>query len=133
MSAEQPRSEKTGTARTIVLIIEDERSIASFVAEVVDDAGYLPVVAMNGLEALERAREHWPNLVITDLMMPRLDGAGVVRALRLEAATRSYAMPPVILMTAADLHYARATGADALLRKPFDLTDLDALLHRFLG
>ena len=133
MSAEQVRAEEAGTGRILVLIIEDERSIGSFVAAAVADAGYLPVVAMNGFEALERAREHWPNLVITDLMMPRLDGAATIRALRLEAATRGQAMPPVILMTAGSLSYAQAAGADALLRKPFDLTDLDALLRRFLG
>ena len=134
MSAEHTRAEE-GADRpgVVVLIVEDERAISSFVAGAVDDAGYLPVVARNGQEALERARERWPALVLTDLMMPHLDGVGLVRALRLEAATRGDPAPPVILMTAASPSHAQAASADALLRKPFDLTELDALLRRFLG
>jgi DNA-binding response OmpR family regulator len=66
-------------------------------------------------------------------MMPHLDGAGLVRALRAEAAARGLAMPPIILMTAAHTTHAREVDADALLRKPFSLVELDALLRRFLG
>jgi DNA-binding response OmpR family regulator len=128
-----PTREEPDETRIVVLVVEDERAISSVVAEVVHDAGYLPVVARNGHEALERARRQWPGLVLTDLMMPHLDGAGMIRALRQEAATRGAAMPPVILMTAASPIHARAAGADALLRKPFDLNELDALLERFLG
>ncbi len=116
-----------------VLIVEDESAIATVVAEAVDDAGYRSVVTANGNEALKHAREEWPDLVLTDLMMPQLNGIGMVGALRQEAAARSRAMPPVILMTAASLTYAREAGADVILSKPFDLTELDALLHRYLG
>jgi len=116
-----------------VLVVEDERSIARLVAEVVDMAGYLPVVAFNGQEGLERARERWPALVVTDLMMPLLDGSGMARALRAEAEARGRAMPPIILMTASHPSYAAQVGADALLQKPFSLDDLEELLHRFLG
>ena len=116
-----------------VLVVEDERSIASLVAEVVDMAGYLPVVAFNGQEGLERARERWPALVVTDLMMPLLDGSGMARALRAEAEARGQAMPPIILMTASHPSYAVQVGADALLQKPFSLDELEDLLHRFLG
>jgi DNA-binding response OmpR family regulator len=113
-----------------VLIVEDERSIAVVVAEVVADAGHSPTVARHGRDALDLARKQWPALVITDLMLPHLDGAGLIAALRAEATGR--AMPPVILMTAAGMHYARTAGADAILHKPFDLSELDALLHTFL-
>lgn len=64
-------------------------------------------------------------------MLPYLDGAGLIAELRAAAAGRP--MPPVILMTAAGMHYARTAGADAILHKPFDLTELDALLQQFLG
>jgi DNA-binding response OmpR family regulator len=114
-----------------VLIVEDERSIAVVVAEVVADAGYIPTVARHGQDALDLARSQWPALVITDLMLPHLDGAELIAALRAEAAGR--AMPPVILMTAAGMHYASTAGADAILHKPFDLSELDALLQKFLG
>jgi DNA-binding response OmpR family regulator len=120
-------------ASRVVLVVEDERSIASFVAEAVGDAGHRAVLMRNGREALEWAREHWPDLVVTDLMMPHIDGASLVLALKVEAVSHSRAMPPVILMTTASPSYARAVGADALLRKPFDLAEFDALLRRFLG
>jgi CheY-like chemotaxis protein len=119
--------------RPLVLIAEDEESIADVVGAVVEDAGYCPVVAFHGRQALALARERWPVLLITDLMMPHLDGAALIAALRDEAALTHRAMPPAVLMTAASLPYARAAGADAILRKPFALQDLDALLHRFLG
>lgn len=116
----------------LVLVVEDERSIAGFVAEVVEEAGYTPVVATNGHEALEKARERWPALVVTDLMMPHLDGAGLIQALKKEATAGQRAVPPIILMTAASTAYAGRVDADALLRKPFNLDELEELLHRFL-
>jgi len=125
-------SDARTTALGVVLIAEDERSIASLVAEVVAQAGYTPLVAMNGRQALDLAREQWPALVITDLMMPYLDGAALTAALRAEADARGVAAPPIVLMTAASLQYARAAGADAVLRKPFNLAELEALLRRFL-
>jgi len=119
-------------SRPLVLIAEDEELIAEVVETVAEDAGYLPVVALHGQQALAMARDRWPALLITDLMMPHLDGAGLIAALHAEAAATGRAVPPAILMTAAGLPYARAAGADAILRKPFALQDLIALLHRFL-
>ena len=121
-----------GTAPLPVLVVEDERSIASLVAEVVDMAGHLPVVAWNGQEGLERARERWPALVVTDMTMPLLDGSEMAWALRAEAAAHGRAMPPISLMTASHPSYATQVGADALLQKPFSLDELEELLHRFL-
>jgi len=116
-----------------VLIVEDESVIATVVAEAVGDAGFRPMVTANGYEALQQAREQWPDLVVTDLMMPHLSGAGVTMALRQEAVARALTMPPVIVMTAANARYAQEAGADVVLQKPFDLSELDALLHRYLG
>jgi len=130
--ADSDKSDARTMTLAVVLIAEDERSIASLVAEVVAQAGYTPLVATNGRQALALAREQWPALVITDLMMPYLDGAALTTALRAEAATRGDAAPPIVLMTAAGPQYARAAGADAVLRKPFNLAELEALLLRFL-
>ena len=127
-----PRIDAPGAGTPLpVLVVEDERAIAGLVAEVVASAGHLPVVASNGQEGLERARERWPALVVTDMMMPILDGAGMVRALRAEA--RGRAMPPIILMTASHPSVAGRIGADALLRKPFGLDEFETLLRRLLG
>jgi CheY-like chemotaxis protein len=120
------------TAPGLVLIAEDEEPIAEVVATVVEDAGYRPLLAAHGQEALELARAQQPALLITDLMMPHLSGAELIAALRSDAAASGRAPLPVILMTAAGPAQARAAGADAVLRKPFELLELDALIRRFL-
>ncbi len=116
----------------VVLIADDERLIASLVAEIVVQAGGQPLVATHGRQALDLAREQWPAVVITDLMMPHLDGAGLIALLREEAVARGKPAPPVILMTATSLQYARAAEADVVLRKPFNIMEVEALVRRFL-
>ena len=117
------------TADLWVLIADDESFIAAVLAAVVREKGYTAVVARNGQEALELARARRPALVITDLMMPHLDGAGLISALRRDGAVGL----PVILITASALARAGTLGADAILAKPFAIDDVDALLDRYLG
>ncbi len=118
--------------RKVVLIAEDERAIAEIVRVVVEDAGYRPVLAAHGRQALDMARIEHPALVVTDLMMPHMTGAELIAALRADAAPDGGVRAPVILMTAVNPSQARAAGADAVLYKPFDLDALEALLRRFL-
>lgn len=118
---------------SLVLIAEDEEPIAEAIALIVEDAGYTPLLAAHGKQALELARLRRPVLVISDLMMPQMDGAELIAALRADAALNGDTPPPVILMTAAGIKRAQAADADALLRKPFNLEDLEELLFRFLG
>ncbi len=117
----------------LVLIVEDEEPIAGALALMVQHAGFRSMVAADGARALELARAHPPALVITDLMMPHLDGAGLIAALHAHAALDGGKAPPIILVTAVGPRRAQATGADAVLHKPFDMAALDRLLHRFLG
>lgn len=117
----------------LVLIAEDEEPIAEAIAFLVEDNGYTPLIANNGRKALELARARHPALVITDLMMPYLDGDELISALRAEAAADNHMPPSTILLSAAGLRRMRAAGADAILPKPFELDDLEKLLHRFLG
>ena len=116
----------------LVLIVEDEEPIAGALALMVQDAGFRSMVAADGARALELARAHPPALVITDLMMLHLDGAGLIAALR-RAALDGGKAPPIILVTAVGPRRAQATGADAVVHKPFDMAASDRLLHRFLG
>ena len=117
-------------APKVVLIAEDEEPIAQALAYLVEDAGYTPVVAVHGKAALEMALAQRPDLIITDLMMPQMSGKELISALR---AALNLATPPIILMTAAGRRYTDAAGANALLSKPFDLSDVEALLERYLG
>src|SRR5258707_15587180 len=109
---------------------EDEEPIAQALAYLIEDAGYRPVVAVHGKAALEMALAQRPDLIITDLMMPQMSGKEFISALR---AALDTATPPIILMTAAGRRYTDAAGANALLSKPFDLSDVENLLERYLG
>jgi CheY-like chemotaxis protein len=91
------------------------------------------VVAAHGRQALELARRQRPALVITDLMMPVMDGVELIAALRAIDGRNHRDAVPVIVMTAAGTTRAYEAGADVVLRKPFELAELDGLLRRFLG
>jgi CheY-like chemotaxis protein len=119
-------------ARPLVLVVDDDPHIAAVVAVIVEDAGFRPLVAPDGRRALALVRTTWPRLVITDLMMPQLDGAGLAAALRTAAATRGLPMPPVIVMTATRHHSAQELGVDALVLKPFDLEQVDQLVGQLV-
>lgn len=127
-----PRPKRPGTDRTLVLIAEDETPIADALAFIVEDAGYRAVVAQHGREALDLARTRCPALVITDLMMPHMSGSDLIVALREDATKDGYRPPPIILMTAAGGRLAGAASADAVLRKPFDIREVESLLQRLL-
>jgi CheY-like chemotaxis protein len=117
----------------LVLIAEDEEPIAEAIAFLVQDNGYTPLIASNGRQALALARERHPALVITDLMMPYLDGDELIKALHADAAADQHAPPRTILLSAAGLRRMQNAGADAILPKPFELDELERLLRRFLG
>jgi len=118
----------------LILIAEDEEPIAEALAMIFEDAGYgTPLQATNGKLAQALVRTHRPALIFTDLMMPLMDGAELIAAVRADAALDSHLPPPIVLMTAAGMRRAREVHADALLRKPFTLDEVEALLLRFLG
>ncbi len=117
----------------LVLIAEDEEPIAEAIAFLVQDNGYTPLIANNGREALELARTHHPALVITDLMMPYLDGDELIKTLQADAIADNHTAPHTILLSAAGLRRMRNAGADAILPKPFELDDLERLLRQFMG
>ena len=126
--AASPRASRA----VVVLVAEDEAPIAEIVATILRDMDALPLVASHGREALALARQHAPVLVITDLMMPLMNGAELIAALRAEAQAEGASPPPVILMTAGGVEQASGVGADAVLTKPFDLGALEAQVRRYL-
>jgi len=116
----------------VVLIAEDEEPIAQAIAFIVEDLGYTPEIALHGKQALELARTSHPALIITDLMMPQMDGAELIRAIHEDATRQHYDAPPIILMSAAGRHYIESVGADAILAKPFDVTQVEELVDHYL-
>lgn len=113
-----------------ILVVDDERPVREFLSEALADAGHHILQALHGQQALavlERAR---PDLVLSDLMMPLMDGRELCQVLKDDPAT---ARIPVVLMTAAAPRVLEGARADAVLRKPFDLDALDAVIERLLG
>jgi two-component system, chemotaxis family, chemotaxis protein CheY len=116
----------------LILIADDEEPIVEMLATFVTDLGYTPLVAQSGKQALDLVREHWPALVITDLMMPLMNGVDLILALRAEATAQRRASPPIVLLTAGSKRAASQVPVDALLLKPFDLSQLELVIHRLL-
>lgn len=116
----------------LILIAEDEEPIAEALSFIVEDAGYTPMIATNGRQALELARAHQPLLIITDLMMPHLDGTQLIKAIHADAELDGHVPPPILLMTAAGMKRAQEAGADAVMRKPFNIDELEAMIHRLV-
>jgi len=117
-----------------ILIVEDNPDLVHFLAALLA-ADFNTMTAPNGREGLRLAADKRPDLIISDVMMPEMDGFEMVRHLRADAATSQV---PVILLTArgadADRVVGRAGGADAYLSKPFSAAELlaavDSLLRR---
>jgi len=112
-----------------VLIAENDEMVADLIALVVEQAGATPLVTYDGRQALTLVRERRPALLITESILPELDGAGLIAALRREYATAL----PTILVTSSPKIYSEAPGASAVLSKPFHIATLEVLLARFLA
>ena len=115
-----------------ILCVEDESFLRSDIVEELTIAGYDVVEACNGEEALEQVVARYPDLVLTDVSMPRMNGYDLLAKLRSEEHKHFDA--PVIFMTAFDetevaLHCS--VKPDAIIRKPVDYGDLIATLKTF--
>ena len=124
MSEPEHPQEATGDP---ILVVDDDLAVRSLFARVLRGAGYETLEAADGVEALELLERHPVVLIVLDSTMPRLDGAGVIRAVREREATRRV---PVILVSGISELEARiegaGAGADDYLVKPVDLDTLVA-------
>ncbi len=121
---------QAATAKTI-LICEDDENLRQLI-RVVIGAGYRIVEAEDGYEALALAREHRPDLIILDLMLPRLSGIDVLRAVREDLSADGTHILVMRAWPKADEAAVNA-GADAFLPKPFDADELSAVVAEVLG
>ena len=115
-----------------VLVVDDEPTIRELVADALREADYEIQTAANGAEGLE-VLHHWlPTVIVLDLMMPRLDGFGFTKLLRLNP---KLAHVPVVLVTAAyGAHEAgKRVGAQAVVTKPFELDALVDTVRQVAG
>jgi DNA-binding response OmpR family regulator len=117
-----------------ILVVDDEQSIVDLLEYNLQQNGHEVVVAGDGYEALQLAREEQPDLVILDLMLPGPDGFDVCRELRREA--KATAGVPIIMLTARDEEVDRVVGlelgADDYVTKPFSVRELVARVKAVL-
>lgn len=117
-----------------ILVADDEEDLRELVSYRLSRSGYEVVEAVDGQEALELATERTPDLMVLDVMMPRLDGYELTRRVREQDSLRSV---PVILLTArsqeTDVSRGFDVGADDYLKKPFNPDELVARVRAVLG
>ncbi len=112
-----------------ILIVEDDQAIRRILAKIVNSDGYTPIIARNGEEGLQLAREQLPDIILTDIFMPKKNGLDLCQDLKL---CRETANIGVIVITASneapDLIKIFRYGADTWIKKPFQSQDiLDAI------
>ncbi|MEO8606300.1 MAG: response regulator [Chloroflexota bacterium] len=110
---------------TVILVIEDDLPVRTTIMDVLKAEDFDVLGARNGVEGVHIAREHLPDLIISDVIMPALDGYGVVRELRQDPKTATI---PIILLTAKtdrhDMRQGMEYGADDYVTKPFTINEL---------
>ena len=108
-----------------ILIIEDNKDLRENTAEILELAGYEVLIAENGEKGIIKAKQFKPNLIVCDIMMPKMDGYMVLQKLGEDSITAGI---PFIFMTAktnrADVRFGMNLGADDYLTKPFEEKEL---------
>ena len=104
-----------------ILLVDDEKDLVYAVKLQLEENDFEVIVAYDGQEALDKARKEKPNLIILDVMLPKIDGYKICRMLKFD---EKYKKIPLIMFTArvqeADEKTGYAVGADAYVTKPFD-------------
>jgi len=117
-----------------ILLVEDEPDMVEAVRIRLEANGFDVITASDGPDGLNKARTAGPDLVILDVMLPKMDGFKVCRMLKFD---EKYRKIPIIMFTArtqqADLAQGKEMGADAYITKPFKSEELLAKIRELLG
>ena len=117
-----------------ILIVDDEQDIVESLKFVLEAAGYNCYTAIDGEEGLRLAKEIIPDLIILDVMMPKINGYKISRLLKYDS---KYKNIPILMITARsqeeDKLIGEETGADEYITKPFDLDDVLKQVEKYLG
>ena len=115
---------------TTILVVDDKANTRQLLYEYLTEQGFKVISATNGQEAIYSARHHHPDLILLDIMMPKMDGYQFLRQYRQESQI------PVIIITAreeeTDVILGLELGADDYIVKPFRLRELVARIHAIL-
>ncbi len=116
-----------------ILIADDEPNILMLTSMMLDDLGYKTILANNGAQAIEKALQEFPDMVITDIVMPEKDGFEVCKTLR---ENKDFADVPIIILSAIGDEFNKITGfeggADDYITKPFNLDELKSRVETLL-
>lgn len=121
------------TNRTaLVLVVEDDPRLAKLIARFLEHAGYETAQAADGIEAVDRALIQQPDLIVMDLMLPRLTGGEAAQRIKADPDTAH--IPIVAISGVADAEgLAEVLPIDGVLVKPFDLEDLRNIAAELLN
>jgi DNA-binding response OmpR family regulator len=114
-----------------ILVVEDEQDLRELVGKYFADMGYQVIVAADGTDALDLAKQENPQIILLDLKMPEVDGLEICKKLRADETTKSI---PVIIVTAYNnqLNEALTAGADDFVAKPVHLLELSVRVKSIL-
>jgi CheY-like chemotaxis protein len=116
-----------------ILIVDDSETIVTFLRMILESEHYEVDTAADGTEGLAKAHQSLPDLIITDSIMPGMDGFALVHALRADPGTEAI---PIIMLTSGDPHdpdhIVRQPRPDAFVKKSADLNPLLAEVHSVL-
>jgi DNA-binding response OmpR family regulator len=128
-------AEKNQAPKKRILIVEDEYSASKFLTMRLKNLGFSVSAAFDGMTGLKEATETIPDLIILDLMIPKLPGEEVCKALR-ESFDEKLVKIPIIMLTGKDSMVdkilGKVIGADAYLTKPYDFSDLFEVIKKIL-
>ena len=122
----------TPDSKIRVLLVEDEQTLADIIADTLSEKDFTVTVAYNGIEGLRAFESERPQVVVTDIMMPGMDGLSFVRQLR-----RKDASVPILFLSARsaaeDVVQGFETGGNDYLRKPFAMSELVVRVRALAG
>jgi len=117
-----------------ILLVDDEPDLLESLAIRMKASGYNVLMAIDGLDALKKARTLNPDMIILDLMLPKMDGYKVARLLKFDGR---YSHIPILILSARgqdlDKEMAKNAGADDYMVKPFESSDLLSRTERLLA
>nr|HID59596.1 response regulator [Desulfobacterales bacterium] len=137
-TAEAPPDEQLASVSSVkprkILVVDDNEVILRIVRNILESEGYLVITAKNGLEAMKLVFEERPDLIITDYIMPKMDGINLIKKLKSQLTTRYI---PVVMLTAKDEVDSEAevidAGADDYITKPVNAKRLLARVRRLIS
>ncbi len=117
-----------------ILVVDDEEDILAVVSARLDTMGFEVLTAADGQQALDVVRRESPDLILLDLMLPKLDGYKVCRMLKFD---KTFEHIPIVVFSAtasnSDKKLAAEAGADAYLEKPIDMKAFSETVKKFLN